>query len=330
MVLFSACLKLSNYCVAGIDIVRSCFYHFKIYFMKKTFLLLLLLCGCIEVFFVVHVVMVSNFQFSPKRVNAVVGDVIKWVWVNGSHTTTSQNIPNNAPSWSTSISSGNTQFKYRLRVAGTYNYICIPHQGLGMTGVIRVTNALTTDLTEMTLDLTTDLNAVINWKTTNDKDIDYYSVQRSNDGVDFTEVGKVRPNGSDAQTQLYSYTDNLSGNDSKFLYYQVEMIDKNGNDRFSEIKLFTQPEKTGKLITSLSPNPVPRGGHLMLQFNAEKEGTLSIQLYNANGSFLKQEEMTALKGLNNGHFHMGDLVPGSYYIVCTLGSKKEKYAILVK
>jgi plastocyanin len=298
--------------------------------MKKTFLLLLFLCGCIEVFSAVHVIMVSNYQFSPKRVNAVVGDVIKWVWVNGSHTTTSRDIPNNAPSWSTSMNSNSTQFKYRLRVAGTYNYICIPHQSAGMVGVIKVTNALTTDLTEMTLDLTSDLNAVINWKTTNDKDIDYYSVQRSNDGVDFTEVGKVRPNGSGAQAQLYSYTDNLSGNDNKYLYYQVEMIDKNGSDRFSEIKVFTQPEKTGKLITSLSPNPVPRGGHLMLQFNAEKEGTLLIQLYNANGNFLKQEEMTAIKGINNGHFHMGDLAPGSYYIVCTSGSKKEKYTVLVK
>jgi hypothetical protein len=43
----------------------------------------------------------------------------------------------------------------------------------------------------------------------------------------------------------------------------------------------------------------------MLQFNAEKEGTLLIQLYNTNGNLLKQEEMTAIKGLNNGHFPYG-------------------------
>jgi hypothetical protein len=36
--------------------------------------------------------------------------------------------------------------------------------------------------------------------------------------------------------------------------------------------------------------------------------------------------------LNSGHFHLGDLnlAPGSYYIVCTLGTQQEKHAIVIK
>ena len=54
-----------------------------------------------------------------------------------------------------------------------------------------------------------------------------------------------------------------------------------------------------------------------------------VQLYNQNGSFIKAE-MTAAKGLNNGHFHLGDMTPGTYYIVCTLSAIKEKLTIIMK
>jgi len=40
--------------------------------------------------------------------------------------------------------------------------------------------------------------------------------------------------------------------------------------------------------------------------------------------------MSAVKGLNNGHFHMGDLAPGTYYIVFTLGNVTEKHVIIMQ
>ena len=57
-----------------------------------------------------------------------------------------------------------------------------------------------------------------------------------------------------------------------------------------------------------------------------------VRLYNQNGSLIKQQEMMAVRGLNNGHFHLGDLnlAPGSYYIVCSLGNVQEKHVIIVK
>ena len=94
--------------------------------------------------------------------------------------------------------------------------------------------------------------------------------------------------------------------------------------------MFTKILQLPKLITNISPNPVSNPVHLMLQFNADNEGTMLVQLYNQAGGFVAQTEMAAYKGLNNGHFHLGDLTPGTYYIVCTLDGTKEKHTILVK
>jgi len=200
-----------------------------------------------------------------------------------------------------------------------------------MTGVIRVSASAIAALTDLNVDLSQDEKAVINWKITNEKDISYYSVQRSTDGENFTEVTKINPSGSEITTHAYRAIDNTIS-DNKYVYYQLEIVDKSGNTQLSEIKMFTRPTRTVKLITSLSPNPISTAGHLMMQFNADKEGTMVVQLYNQNGGLIKQQEMTAVKGLNNGHFHLGDLnlAPGSYYIICTLGNVQEKHAIMIK
>lgn len=74
-----------------------------------------------------HVVNVQNYVFVPANLNVNVGDTIRWVWINGTHTTTSTTIPVGAPAWDEPITSSNTFYEYRVAVAGTYNYLCTPH-----------------------------------------------------------------------------------------------------------------------------------------------------------------------------------------------------------
>jgi plastocyanin len=84
-------------------------------------------------------VTVQNFTFQPAMINAHVGDVVLWRFVNGMHTTTSTSVPAGAQTWNSPIDSTHTQFRYRLMVAGTYTYQCNFHFAQGMTGTINVT-----------------------------------------------------------------------------------------------------------------------------------------------------------------------------------------------
>ncbi|MBK7157399.1 MAG: hypothetical protein IPH77_02275 [Ignavibacteria bacterium] len=94
-------------------------------------------------------VSVSSFQFSPASISVQVGDTVRWNWVNGSHTTTCDGSaltsrPAGAAAWSSSINSVSTTFAYKVTVAGTYNYKCVPHGGGGMVGVITASAPLVT------------------------------------------------------------------------------------------------------------------------------------------------------------------------------------------
>jgi plastocyanin len=110
--------------------------------MKKVILLTALLIGGVSAAWSAdHKVRVSDFRFTPKTVNAVVGDTITWRWQNGMHTTTSLSIPSGARPWNAPIDSTHAMFRTRLRVAGTYSYQCNFHFAQGMTGTIVVSAA---------------------------------------------------------------------------------------------------------------------------------------------------------------------------------------------
>ena len=294
--------------------------------MKKlAFLFMLLFVAIAATSFAKKIVVkVSNFQFSPATVNAKVGDTILWKWVNGTHTTTSLTIPANAKKWDKPIDVSHKQFKYILKVAGVYKYECSIHATV-MKGTINVSAALAANINNFAVK-ENDGAAFLNWNTSSSTDIDYFSIQRSTDGSHFTEVTKVNANASN----LYSFKDNAPLRD-KYVYYQVVMTDANGNKQLSPIQMFVNNHAAAsKLITSLSPNPVSRAGHLMLQFNADKDGFMIAKLYNQRGLLVKEEKLSAVKGVNNGHFHMGDFPPGTYYIVFTWGDITEKHTVFLE
>ncbi len=82
-----------------------------------------------------HVITVQNFSFNPSSItDVVVGDTMRWVWVSGTHTTTSTTIPATASTWDSPITSSNTSYEYKVTVAGTYNYKCTFHAASGMIG----------------------------------------------------------------------------------------------------------------------------------------------------------------------------------------------------
>jgi plastocyanin len=99
--------------------------------------------GMVGTVTVVLPVKVADFQFSPANVTVKVGDTVRWIWVNGSHTTTSGNSGTCTPNgtWNAPINQTNPTFDFTFTTPGTFDYFCIPHcQTMGMAGSVRVLN----------------------------------------------------------------------------------------------------------------------------------------------------------------------------------------------
>lgn len=75
--------------------------------------------------------------FIPAFVTAKPGDTIKWISTDKGHNSASGKgmIPKGAEKWKSKFSK---DFEVTLQKPGIYGYVCSPHEGLGMVGMIVV------------------------------------------------------------------------------------------------------------------------------------------------------------------------------------------------
>ncbi|HEX8462621.1 MAG TPA: plastocyanin/azurin family copper-binding protein [Segetibacter sp.] len=305
--------------------------------MKKTLLLSGLIILSLSVFATRHVVQVANFQFSPANLtNVFVGDTIRWVWASGFHTTTcnpatqgpDNSLPAGAATWNSDINPSVTAFEYKVTVAGTYNYWCVPHQP-NMAGSFTAAAALPVKLTSF-LVAGNNEKASLTWITENEENTDHFSVRRSVDGTNYAEIATIPAAGNSRSIKNYSFNDSKLSPGQKFYYYNIAVVDLDGKQIVSETKLFKNLKGISSLILSLSPNPISSPGHLNLKFNAEKEGKMDVRLISSDGKIIKATVMQAYTGVNNGHFHLGILPAGTYTLVCTIDGLTESYHLVYK
>jgi plastocyanin len=84
-----------------------------------------------------HIVQASDFIFTPADLTIQKGDTVKWVWVNGMHTTTSDSTTGSTV-WNAPLDQSHTSFSYVFNNTGVFPYYCAFHVSFGMKGIITV------------------------------------------------------------------------------------------------------------------------------------------------------------------------------------------------
>lgn len=88
----------------------------------------------------VHMVEVTDFVFKPNSISIQQGDTVQWInRTRNPHTSTSGNPCEADGKWNSGPLKANETFTYVFKEAGKFNYFCIPHCEMGMTGEVIVT-----------------------------------------------------------------------------------------------------------------------------------------------------------------------------------------------
>ncbi|MES2431083.1 MAG: T9SS type A sorting domain-containing protein [Bacteroidota bacterium] len=303
--------------------------------MKKCYALFLLtVLFNINVKAAIVVISATNFQFSPANTNVLVGDIVRFTF-SGFHNATTNNVPDGLPTGAAPLYSGGlgsvVSYEYTVTEAGTYKYICELHGDAfafaGMVGQFTASDPTPVILNKFTVS-TTEKKPLLSWSTATELNADYFSIRRSTDAINFIEIDKVRSLGNSSIQQNYSYTDNTISND-QYIYYELAIVDKDGKEKLSEIKMFKNPSVSYKLIKQLSPNPITRPGQLMVYFNAEKPDKMKVQVFDIAGKLVYDTYMSAVTGLNSGHVHICDFTPGTYTLEFTMNNIRELKKVVV-
>jgi len=83
----------------------------------------------------------TDFSFTAADVVIDAGQSVKWVWGNGTHTTTNgvSSAPADNPGslWDAPLDAAHTEFTYQFNAPGYYPYFCRFHEGV-MSGSVQV------------------------------------------------------------------------------------------------------------------------------------------------------------------------------------------------
>ncbi|RYY60424.1 MAG: hypothetical protein EOO05_09970, partial [Chitinophagaceae bacterium] len=116
----------------------------------------------------------------------------------------------------------------------------------------------------------------LDWEVTDEVRLAGYGVERSSDGIVFTEIGFVPA----INLSLYTLTDKPPVN-QRLLYYRLRMVDIDGQVKYSKVITLQPSLTTGPGLISLAPNPF--AGRLSLRYRAASAEKVSIELIDVSG-----------------------------------------------
>lgn len=126
--------------------------------------------------------------------------------------------------------------------------------------------------------------AQIEWSNLTERDIKSYKVERSSNGIDYTEIAAYEPKSNRNDKASYTHFDAspLAGAN----YYRIHAIEIDGKNIFSKI---LRVEMNGAVSLNLYPNPVT-GRQMTISLTGMKEGNYNVRIINASGQdvFKKQ------------------------------------------
>ena len=127
----------------------------------------------------------------------------------------------------------------------------------------------------------------LNWVTGMEKELSHFVIERSVNGVDYVEAGKVSAKGSSNVKIDYNYQDMLNSSAKGMLYYRLKMVDIDNKYQYSPVRVIRVAELNDEVKILAYPNPVTT--ELRVTLPQDWQNTkLAFALYNVNGQLVKQ------------------------------------------
>ena len=148
---------------------------------------------------------------------------------------------------------------------------------------------------------------LITWNTAQEVNISRFVIERSNDGVSFTEIGQVNGLGNSSGERQYSYTDGTPIRGVN--YYRLRSVDRSGAQKLSDIRMV---KNDGTAVVGVYPNPVDQ--QLTLSISSEKAESASVSIIDMNGKQVLTRMLSVIPGINNLNINAASLAAGTYVV----------------
>lgn len=175
---------------------------------------------------------------------------------------------------------------------------------------IEIIKVLPTQLTSFTA-VNNNNNIKLQWQTQFEQNSKHYTIQRSTDGVNFTDIEKVNAAGNSAVPLTYNYTDVLpvTLQSTSTVFYRLQSVDLDGHFFNSEVVAVKLNKKDIQLL--VFPNPAKD----VLQVQTSGiTGQATLHITDAGGRQLYTRDILLQQGSNSIPVNISKFSNGIYYV----------------
>jgi ELWxxDGT repeat protein len=168
-------------------------------------------------------------------------------------------------------------------------------------------------------------NAVqLTWKTATEINSRDFGIQRSTDGLNFSDIGTVAASVNSTTEKSYGFNDNqyLEAG-SNLLYYRLQLNDLDGNIKYSNVLTVKLDAPTLSLKTY--PNPVHT--QLSILFGTASSKTATLKISDLKGHELYRQDFGKIEAIRLQNINVSGLAKGTYLIqlITEKGSSLAKF-----
>jgi len=151
----------------------------------------------------------------------------------------------------------------------------------------------------------------VKWSTASEKNAEYFTIERSLDGVDYILLEKVSAEGTSSSQKNYNIKD-YSPNKKGINYYRLKQFDVGGKEKFS--KVITVDILEEALEVKLIPNPATTDLDIELSDNFIGR-TVNIELYDVMGKkYILKQNIHISSETKINHLNLAELPKGIFFI----------------
>ncbi len=196
-------------------------------------------------------------------------------------------------------------------IGSTYSFVATDAAGCTVTETITPPDcvALPIELISFEGEKQNDGNR-LHWVSATEVDASYYTLLRSEDGINYIEVATVQAIGNSTVANRYEYLDNYTK--AGTTYYQLQQTDLDGQTQdLGIVSIYREAAK----LSIIDLHPSPAHDYVDVSFSYEREGLVDIELYDAAGRLVYERKADAVAGTNSLRINLWQFDAGVYFLM---------------
>lgn len=163
------------------------------------------------------------------------------------------------------------------------------------------------------------IGTMLTWSTSFENETSVFIVEKSEDGVDFENVGNVKAAGDSDELKNYNFLDIMAKSPRTF--YRLKQVDNDGSFSFTDIVTVNRQFENNFMVARMSA--VATQGAFELTIDSFTEGELNYSLTSIRGELVLEDKKLIINGLNDLNLDLTDQREGLYKLSLAMGEETE-------